>query len=146
MKLINATRAVAIVLFASSMAAGAADEVTIPGTQPAPRLSVDDIATKACFEAFIAELLPGTTARLRVVMPMKGTGVFESISDSVLKPYAVMDVEMSATSTAGGQLLAKSYCRVNRAAKVLMVQTRVTDKTQLTALSLSDIRLAMTIR
>jgi hypothetical protein len=50
---------------------------------------------------------------------------------------------MSAAKAQGGDLLAKSYCRVDRNAKVLRLETHVTDTAKLTDLTLKDIRLAI---
>jgi hypothetical protein len=136
---------------AAAMIAGppyvlASNEVVITSNRPSPRLSLDQKATSACFNAFIAELLPGGSARVRTVMPAGGNTVFYHDAGSVLARYEVMVVEMTANLARSNELLAKSDCKVNRDAKVLRLSTHVTDPAKLAGLTLKDIALAMTNR
>jgi hypothetical protein len=112
------------------------------------RLSLDQKATNACFNAFLARLLPGSSVLVRTVMAAGSTGgIFTSIAeDPLLAPYRVMNVEITAATVQGGDLLAKSFCRVDRNAKVLQFKTHIADTAKLAGLTLNDIKLAMTNR
>jgi hypothetical protein len=113
------------------------------------RVSKDgsEITVLKQFNAFLAQLLPGSSSLVRTVMAAGSTPVFTSIAeDPLLAPYKVMDVEMSAAKAQGGDLLAKAFCRVDRNAKVLQLDTHVTDTAKLAGLTLKDINLAMTNR
>jgi hypothetical protein len=133
-------------LIAGSASAGAADDVIVSGSRRAPPPSLDQKATNACFNAFIAELLPGNKVRLRIVSPSDDVNVFTYEGDSLVDPYKVMVVEMTATAGDGNELLAKSICKVNRHAKVLHLSTHATAAAKRAGLTLKDIHLAMTIR
>jgi len=145
MKLAITTTLAMLTLVAGS-AARAADAVLVSASPAPARLSLDQKATNACFNAFVAQLLPGNSTRIRTVMAAGSASIFTSLDDSLLAPYKLMDVEMSATKAQGGELLAKSLCRVNRNAKVLQLETHVTDAARLSGLALKDIKLAMTNR
>jgi len=136
----------AATLIAGSTGAWASDDLTVSGSRTAPPPSLDQKATNACFNAFIAELLPGSTARVRTVMPADSVNIFTYDGDNVLAPYKVMEVEMTAKSVHSNELLAKSFCKVNRQAKVLDLSTQITAAAKLAGLTLKDITLAMTNR
>jgi len=145
MKLAITTTLATLALVAGS-AAPAADAVLVSASPAPARLSLDQKATNACFNAFVAQLLPGNATQVRTVMAAGSASIFTSIGDSLLAPYKVMEVEMSAARARGGELLARSVCRVDRNAKVLQVETHVTDAAKLSGLRLRDIKLAMTNR
>jgi hypothetical protein len=124
----------------------AAADVIVSTTSPA-LLTRDQKATNACFNAFIGDLFPGRSARVRTVTPANGVDVFPSSdSGSLLAPFKVMEVVMTANLTHGHALLAKSVCRVNGDAKVLRVSTQVTDPAKLVGLTVKDLSLAMSNR
>jgi hypothetical protein len=124
--------------------APAADAILVSASLTPSRFSLDQRATDACFNAFLAKLLPGRSGLVHTVMAAGSTPVFASIaSDPQLAPYRVMNVEMSAAMKQGGGLLATSFCRVDRNAKVLQLDTHVTDAATLRGLTLKDVRLAM---
>jgi hypothetical protein len=146
MKLANSLTLGTLTLLAVS-AASAADSITVSGSPTPTFLTRDQKATNACLNAFVAQLLPNGSALVRTVIPAGGTRIFKSIAeDPQLAPHTVMDMEMSAAASKDGGLLAKSFCRVDRDAKVLRLETHVTDKAKLAALKIEDIKLAMTIR
>jgi hypothetical protein len=132
-------------LIAGSACAWAADDVVVSGSRTLPPPSLDQKATNACFDAFVAELLPGSTARLRIVFPSEGVNIFTYEGDSLVDPYKIMVVEMTAKAN-GNELLAKSICTVNRHAKVLRLSTHTTAAPKRAGLTLKDMSLAMTIR
>jgi len=139
------TFSLAAALIAGSACAWGADDVTVSGSRTLPPPSLDQKATNACFDAFVAELLPGNTARLRIVFPSEGVDIFTYEGDSLVDPYKVMVVEMTAKAN-GNELLAKSFCTVNRHAKVLRLSTYATAAAKRAGLTLKNISLAMTIR
>jgi hypothetical protein len=136
----------AAALIAGSACAWAADDVIVSGSRSSLPPSLDQKATNACFDAFIAELLPGNTARLRIVLPSEPVNIFTYEGDNVVDPYKIMVVEMTAKAVRGNELLAKSICTVNRHAKVLRLSTHATAAAKRAGLTLKDINLAMTIR
>jgi len=147
MKLTLTTTLAAVALIAGSTCALASDDLTVSGSRNSPPLSLDQKATSACFNAFIAELLPGSTARVRTVIPADSVNIFAYYDgDSLLAPYKVMEVEMIAKSVHSNDLLAKSFCKVNRHAKVLALSTKITAAAKLAGLTPKDIKLAMTTR
>jgi hypothetical protein len=115
-----------------------AGDVTIKGTRPAKAASGEDAATQACFEAFIKQLLPGSSVKVRTVS-LATNRVFDSfaLGDQ-------MDVTMSASSGRTGKELARSRCTVTRSARVISLYTHVTQPAGLDGLSPRDIKLAMT--
>jgi len=136
--------AMAAMTLSAASTAPAADSVLVSASPAPSRLSLDQQATNACLNAFLAQVLPGSSVLVRTVMAAGSTPIFTSIAtDPLLAPYKVMDVEMSAAKAQGGGLLAKSFCRVDRSAKVLQLETHVTDAAKLAGLTLKDIRLAM---
>jgi hypothetical protein len=95
MKFTLTTTLAAVAMIAGSACAFASDDLIVSGSRTSPPPSLDQKATNACFNAFIAELLPGTTARVRVVIPADGVNIFKYDGDSVLDPYKIMVVEMN---------------------------------------------------
>jgi hypothetical protein len=146
MRLTLATALAAVAMIAGSARAFASDEVIVSGSRTSPRHSLDQKATDACFDAFIAELLPGGRARVRTVIPADGINIFTEDGDSLLAPYKIMVVEMTAKAIHGNELLAKSVCTVNRHAEVQRLSTHVTAAAKLAGLTLKDIKLAITNR
>ena len=146
MKLTLTTTLTAVAMIAGSARAFASDDVIVSGSRTSPPHSLDQKATNACFNAFIAELLPGGKARVRTVIPADGVNIFTNDGDSLLAPYKIMVVEMTATAIHGNELLAKSVCTVNRHAEVQRLSTHVTAAAKLAGLTLKDIKLAMTNR
>jgi hypothetical protein len=136
----------AAALIAGSACAAAADDFIVSGNRTSPPLSLDQKATNACFNAFVAELLPGNTARVRTVFPSDSVNVFTYEGDNLVDPYKIMLVEMTAKAVHGNELLAKSICTVNRHAKVLRLSTHATAAAKRAGLTLKDINLAMTVR
>ena len=143
MKFTLTTTLAAVAMIAGSTCAFASDDLIVSGRRTSPPPSLDQKATNACFNAFIAELLPGTTARVRVVIPADGVNIFKYDGDSLLDPYKIMVVGMTAKAIHGNELLAESVCTVNRHAKVLHLSTHVTAAGKLAGLTLKDIKLAM---
>jgi len=144
-------KTLAAALVTAGMIAGspyvfASNEVVVSGNRPSTRLSPDQKATIACFDAFIAKLLPGSSARVRVVMPANGNTVFYHDQGSVLSRYELMELNMNANLARSNELLARSICRVNRDAKVLRLSVQITDPVKLTGLTLKDIALKMASR
>jgi hypothetical protein len=131
---------------AGSAGAWAADDLIVSGNRASAAPSLDQKATNACFEAFLAELLPGNTARVRTIIPADGVNIFTDDGDSLVSPYKTMVVEMTANAIQGNELLARSVCRVNRHAKVLRLAMHVTAAGKVAGLSLESIKLAMTNR
>jgi hypothetical protein len=146
MKLTFATTLAAVAMIAGSACAFASDDVIVSGSRTSPLHSLDQKATNACFNAFIAELLPGRKTRVRTVIPADGVNIFTYDGDSLLAPYKIMVVEMTATAIHGNELLARSVCTVNRHAEVQRLSTHVTAAAKLAGLTLKDIKLAMTNR
>jgi len=137
------TTLAAMTLLAAATAP-AADAILVSASPAPSRVSLDQRATDACFNAFLAKLLPGSSGLVHTVMAAGSTPVFASIAtDPQLAPYRVMNVEMSAAMKQGGGLLATSFCRVDKNARVLQLETRVTDTAKLAGLTLKDVRLAM---
>jgi hypothetical protein len=126
--------------------AWAADDVIISGSRTSPPLSLDQRATNACLDAFVAELLPGSAAHVRAVFPSGDVNIFTYEGDSLVDPYKIMVVEMTAKAVHGDELFAKSICEVNRHAKVLRLSTHATAAAKRAGLTLNDVKLAMTIR
>jgi hypothetical protein len=141
MKLTVATTAVTAMMIAGSATAFAAGDLVITGKQPSPRISLDEKAMDACFNAFAAKILPGSTVRVRTVISPGGAQVFSAAPGSILAGYKVMEVTMTANSARSNALLAKSVCTVNKAAKVLNLFISVPDPAKLAGLTLKDIKL-----
>lgn len=116
-----------------------ADEPTIyhgpanKGTNAEARAAA---GTKACFEAFIKELVPGSNPKARTIDLANGQ-VFGSNSLS-----NEMTVSMSAQSSITGKELATGDCTVTRDAKVVALYTRMTRPAQLAGLKTHEIKLA----
>jgi hypothetical protein len=146
MKVTFTTTLAPVAMIAVSACAFASDDLIVSGSRTTPPPSLDQKATNVCFNAFIAELLPGSTARVHVVIPADGVNIFTYEGDSLVDPYKVMVVEMTAKATHGNELLARSVCTVNRHAEVLRHSTHVTAAGKLAGLTLKDIKLAMTSR
>lgn len=134
----------ALALSATCTAALAYDDVVVSGHSPPAHISLDQRATTACLDSFIARLLPGSKVPVRTVMPPDGESIFHYSTDIAVDPYRLMTVEMIATTARGAQLLAKSVCSVNRKARVVNITTRITDPERLAGLAVQDLRLAMT--
>jgi hypothetical protein len=146
MKLAITFTLAAMTLLAASMAP-AADSILVSASPARSWLSLDQKATNACFNAFLAQLLPGSSALVRTIMAAGSTPVFTSIAkDPLLAPYKVMDVGMSAAKAQGAGTCWPRRCRVDRNAKVLQLDTHITDTAKLAGLTLKDIKLAMTNR
>jgi hypothetical protein len=136
----------AVGLMAGLTTVFAAENVAISAASSAP-LTRDQKAVNACFSAFVGDLFPGKSARVRTVAPANGVDVFSSSdSGSLLARFKVMEIVMTATLTHGNALLAKSVCTVNRDAKVLSVSTQVTNPAKLAGLTVKDMSLAMSNR
>lgn len=146
MKVHISTAVCALALSAGTATALANDAVVISGHTATPYISLDQRATQACVDAFIARLLPGNSVPVRSVVPPGEVPVFSYTTDVVIAPYMLMSVDMTATLVHGNQLLAKSVCKVNRNAKVVNLATRITDPAKLAGLLLQDVRLAMLTR
>jgi hypothetical protein len=146
MKITLTSSLAAAVLIAGPACAWAADDVIVSGSRTLPPPSLDQKATNACFDAFIAELLPDNTARVRAVLPSGSVNVFTYEGDNLVDPYKFMVVEMTAKTVHGNELLAKSICTVNRHAKVLSLSTHATAAAKNAGLMLKDIKLAVTNR
>jgi hypothetical protein len=146
MKLTLTPTLAAAALIAGSTCAWAANDITVSGSRISPPPSLDQKATNACFNAFIADLLPGSKVQVRTVIPADGVYIFTYGGDSLVDPYKVMEVEMTAHSVTSNDLLAKSFCSVNRNARVLRLSTQITAAAKLAGLTLKDIKLAMTKR
>jgi hypothetical protein len=144
MKFTLTTTVAVVAMIAGSACAFASEDLIVSGSRTSPPPNLDQKATSACFNAFIVELLPGSAARARVVIPADGANVFTSNGDSLLDPYKIMVVEMTANAIQGNELLAKSVCTVNRHAEVLRLSTHVTAAGKLAGLALKDIKLAIT--
>jgi hypothetical protein len=146
MKFTLTTILAAVAMIAGSACAFASDDLIVSGSRTSPPPSLDMKATNACFNAFIAELLPGSTARVHVVIPADGVNIFTYEGDSLVDPYKIMVVEMTAKVTHGNELLAKSVCTVNRHAQVQHLSTHITAAAKRAGLTLKDIKLAITNR
>ena len=144
MKLTFTTTLTTVAMIAGSACAFASDDLIVSGSPTSPPHSLDQKATNACFNAFIAELLPGGKARVRTVIPADGINIFTYDGDSLLAPYKIMVVEMTAKTIRGNELLAKSVCTVNRHAEVQRLSTHVTATVKPAGLTLKDIKLAIT--
>jgi hypothetical protein len=81
-----------------------------------PAIAIDR-PTSACFDGFLAQILPGKRPASRAIV---GTG----------DPFAAepnlqhVEVHMAARQSRGGVLLATSVCTVTRTAKVITLSTR----------------------
>ena len=146
MKVTFTTTLAPVAMIAVSACAFASDDLIVSGSRTTPPPSLDQKATNVCFNAFIAELLPGSTARVRVVIPADGANIFTYEGDSLVDPYKIMVVEMTAKATHGNELLAKSVCTVNRHAEVQHLSTHITAAAKRAGLALKDIKLVMTNR
>jgi hypothetical protein len=137
MKLTITTTVATVMLIAGAAATG---------KQPSLRISLDAKATDACFNAFAARILPGGIARVRTVISPGGAQVFSAAPGSILADYKVMEVTMTANLARSNDLLAKSVCTVNKAAKVLNLSISLPDPAKLAGLTLKDIKLAVADR
>jgi hypothetical protein len=144
MKANTTTTLVAAALVAASTAVLAQGEVLVSGSRSPRPLSLDQRAVNACYSAFYREIMPGSTVPSRTVALPGGTDVFASLGSSLLAPYKVMEVEMTAR-THSQELLATSVCIVTRNARVVKLDTSVADPAKLTGLLPKDLRVAMTI-
>ena len=92
----------------------------------------DDLAISACFEGFVAQILPGSTPGSRTIV--RADNPFGG------KPELLRaELHMEARQPRGGMLLATSVCTVTRTAKVVTLSTRWLHPERLAGLTVSDI-------
>jgi hypothetical protein len=127
--------AAAAFIAAFQLTANAQSELVIRGEKTNPAQSLDDRATSACFEAFIAKIRPDS--RLRVSVAPKSGLAQMFLPGSVV---AEMDVSMVAKELHSGKLLANGLCTVTREAKVQQLKVNVREPTRLAELTDSAIR------
>jgi hypothetical protein len=134
--------AVVAALIAGSVDARA-DDVFVTGGSKSPAASAEDRAEGACFQAFIKQIIPNGTARVRVEDRSGGTQIFTGHD---YWGAELMNVEMTAKLAKGNHLLASGYCTVDSTAKVLRLSSRVIDPAKLAAVTLKDLKLASVAR
>jgi hypothetical protein len=145
MKIYLTARLVAAALFLSTAGVAVADDIVVHGSQSVPnkKPSLDERATSACLNTFITRLLPGSQFHYRAVAAPDGKRIFSEGGADFLAPMRHMTVEMTAVAARGNEVLATAHCVVNRDAKVLRLETRVTDKARVANLVPADVRLKM---
>ncbi len=118
------------------------DAVVINATAPtAQPVSLDDQATNACFNAFLAKVLPGSMARVRNTIQSGERPVLSARNNSVL-----LVVTMEARSAHDNTLLASARCTATNSATVRHLSTVVADPAKLAGLTPKGISLAAVMR
>jgi hypothetical protein len=140
LKLTTAYAAAALLIASSSVFA--TEGVVITGTAKAPTTTAYQRALSACMDGFVARILPGSSARVRVVIPPSNGTEFSGS----LNPFGEIEVELKAHSAQGHILLADSFCTVDRMAKVRSLSVPYSNRAKLAGLTLKDIRVAAVSR
>jgi hypothetical protein len=142
MKLTIVRMAVIAALIAGSVDTRA-DDVFVTGGSKSPVASAEDKAESACFQAFIKQIAPNSTVRVRVEDRSGGAQIFTGHD---YWGAELMNVDMTAKLAKDNHLLARGYCIVNSSAKVINLSSHVIDPARLAAVTVKDLKLASNAR
>ncbi len=113
-------------------------DANAPTAQP---ISLDDQATNACFNAFLAKILPGSMVRAHNAIQSSERPVLSARNNSVL-----LLVKMEARSAHDNTLLASARCTATNSATVRHLSTVLADPAKLAGLTPKGISLAAVMR
>jgi hypothetical protein len=125
-------------LIAAPALAADSEVVVVEGVPITHPVDADEAALNACVEAFVNQILPNGAHRVRAVAAPGAEQVFTGRSTA-----PAMDVTMRANDARNGALLGRADCTVDRAAKVLNLQTKVPDQTKLAGLRPQDVKFTL---
>lgn len=118
------------------------NDVVVTANAPAAQpVSLDDQASTACFNAFLAKILPGSMVQIHNTIQSGERPIL-----SVGNKDRFMLITMEARSAHDNALLASARCAANNSAKVLRLSTVVADPAKLAGLTPKGISLAAVMR